>query len=398
MTATQLKTDITIVGAGLVGLSAAVALTKAGYQVVLVDSQAQQQQPYHEDDWDQRIYAVSPKNMRWLTQLGIWQLLDSKRITAMQAMEIWGDATSQPLLMDAEDVNADTLGYILEERLLKDALLDWIAKNDVSLLTGDACTSIQCFPQQAILTLNELHTIHSDLLLAADGANSWVRQQLDIGVQNKDYAQTAIVANFTIAQSHANTARQWFTHDAMGRSGVLAWLPLPDNKISIVWSAPTSHAEALLQLPLDAFVEAVMDAGNRCLGTMSLIGKPASFPLVLKQATECVRSSVVLVGDAAHRVHPMAGQGVNLGFRDVIDLLNLLEAKHAYQPINDSALLKQYARTRKADLLNMVTLTNSLYHLFESPHSIIKRLRNWGLSATNQQAIKRRLIASAISL
>lgn len=398
MTSIELTTDVTIVGAGLVGLSAAVALAQAGYQVVLVDSHAQARQSYAADDWDQRIYALSPNNQCWLDQLGVWPLLDNSRITEMHAMEIWGDATDRPLTMHAEDVNANGLGFILEERLLKDALLSWIERSDVKMLAGHVCSTIQTNPRQTILTLDNQHTIKSTLLLAADGANSWVRQQLDIGLHEKDYEQTAIVANFNTEKPHANTARQWFTHDATGRGGVLAWLPLSGNKISIVWSAPTSHAETLMQLPLDGFVDAVASAGNRSLGTMSLIGSPAGFPLRLKKASYSVFGSVALIGDAAHRVHPMAGQGVNLGFRDVIDLVSLLKSKHAYQPINDSALLKQYVRMRKADLLNMVTLTNGLYHLFESSHAIVKHVRNWGLSATNQQTVKRRLITRAISL
>jgi ubiquinone biosynthesis UbiH/UbiF/VisC/COQ6 family hydroxylase len=398
MTTIPLKTDVTVVGAGLVGLATTVALTQAGYQVGLVDGQSQQRLSYPVDDWDQRIYAISPNNMRWLTQLGIWPLLDKSRITQMQAMEIWGDATSQPLSLDAEEVNADGLGFIVEERLLKNALLQWIEENDVCMVTGHACLAIKSSPQQTLLTLDNQQTIESTLLLAADGANSWLRQQLDIGVQHKDYKQTAIVANFITEKPHGQIARQWFAHDAMNGGGVLAWLPLPGNKISIVWSASTLHAEALMNLPLDAFVNEVMCAGGGCLGAMSLIGQPASFPLALKQANQSITSSVVLIGDAAHRVHPMAGQGVNLGFRDVIDLLSLLKNKHPYQPINDSALLKQYARIRKADLLNMVTLTSGLYHLFESPHPVVKRVRNWGLTATNQQAVRKRLITNAISL
>lgn len=397
MIATSVKVDVTIVGAGLVGLAATVALAQAGYQVVLVDSQMQQRLPYPTDDWDQRIYAISPNNKRWLGQLGVWQLMDKHRITEMQAMEVWGDATSQPLQMHAEDVNADALGFIVEERLLKDALLQWIETSDVCVMAG-SCLAIKSSSQQAILTLDSQQTIQSTLLLAADGANSWVRQRLDVGVQHKDYAQTAIVANFLTERPHEQIARQWFTHDAMGRGGVLAWLPLPENKISIVWSAPTSHAEALMKLPLDVLANEVMQAGGDSLGAMSLLGKPASFPLTLKQANQFFVSSVIFVGDAAHRVHPMAGQGVNLGFRDVVDLLKLLESKHTYQPINDSALLKQYTRIRKADLLNMMSLTNGLYHLFESSHSMIKRVRNWGLSATNQQTIKKMLIANATSL
>lgn len=404
MTAAPLKTDIAIVGAGLVGLAATVALVQAGYQVVLIDSQVQSQTSYAEDDWDSRIYAISPNNMRWLTQLGIWPLLDQTRITPMHSMEVWGDSTLQPLLMHAEDVNADELGFIVEERLLKNALLQWIEANDVRVISGNRCSMLESSARHAVLTLNSQQTIdnpqtiESTLLLGADGANSWVREQLEIGVQYKDYEQTAIVANFSTEKFHQYIARQWFTHDTMARSGVLAWLPLPQNKISIVWSAPTLKAEALMKLSPEQFTNEVMRAGGASLGALSLIGSPASFPLALKQATQNVALSTVLIGDAAHRVHPMAGQGVNLGFRDVIDLLSVLGTKHAYQPINDPALLKQYTRKRKADVLEMVTLINSLYHLFESPNAIVKHARNWGISATNQLAIKKILIANAVSL
>ncbi|ACT47502.1 FAD-dependent monooxygenase [Methylotenera mobilis] len=394
----HLKTDVTIVGAGLVGMAAAVAFDQAGYQVALVDSQTQPVPSYSDEDWDQRIYAISPNNMQWLSQLGVWPLLDTKRIAEMQSMEIWGDTGAQPLQLHAEDVSANCLGFIVEERLLKDALLKSIQASNIRVIERHRCLSVQSSPQLTQLKLANQQVIDSTLLLAADGANSWVRQQLVVGVQHKDYEQTAIVANFVTEQSHANIARQWFTHDAAGRSAVLAWLPLPDNKISIVWSAPTEYAKSLLQLSADAFTHEVMQAGGGALGTMSLMGQPTGFPLALKHVSDSVKSSVVLVGDAAHRVHPMAGQGVNLGFRDVIDLLNLLSSKHVYQAINDAALLKQYARVRKADLLNMVTLTNGLYHLFESSYTVVKSARNWGLAAANQQTLRKLLVANAISL
>jgi len=394
----RLKADVTIVGAGLVGMAAAVALSQSGHDVILVDSQPPRAPIDADSDWDQRIYAISPKNMQWLTQLGAWSLLDERRVTEMQSMQIWGDATTQPLELHAEDVNADCLGFIVEERLLKAALLKCIEASNVRMIVGHRCLSVRSSPQCAVLQLANQQEIESTLLLAADGANSWVRQQLGMGVQRKDYEQTAIVANFITERTHANIARQWFTQDAMGKSAVLAWLPLPGNKISIVWSAPSEQAKTLLQLSPEAFTHAVMSAGGDALGAMQLMGQPASFPLVLKQAIKSVVSSIVLIGDAAHSVHPMAGQGVNLGFRDVIDLLNLLGAKHVYQPINDAALLKQYARIRKADLLNMVALTNGLYHLFESPYSMVKNVRNWGVATANQQTVKKLLIANAIAL
>ena len=397
MNAPHIKTDVTIVGAGLVGMTAALSLSKIGYDVVLLDSQIQHTPDYPDDDWDQRIYAISPKNKQWLSTLDIWDLLDQSRITPMQSMEIWGDTSTQPLQLNAEDVSADCLGFILEERLLKDAIFQCIQSTNIHLVVGQ-CVTIQATELGTVVKLQNDQTIESTLLLAADGANSWVRQQLDIGLQHKHYEQTAIVANFTIQKPHANVARQWFTQDAERNSAVLAWLPLANNKVSIVWSAPVAQAERLLKLSFEALTHEVVQAGGNALGDMTIIGEPASFPLSLKVAEKTVMKSVVFIGDAAHRVHPMAGQGVNLGFRDVIDLLHLLENKHVYQPINDAALLKQYARIRKADVLNMVTLTSGLYHLFENPYPIIKTVRNWGLAATNQHMLKKMLITKAIAL
>lgn len=407
MSANTLKADVIIVGAGLVGLSAAVAMRKAGYEVVLVDDQemylqASTQSQEGTPDWDQRIYAISPKNAQWLASLGVWQLLDVSRIGKMQAMEIWGDAAGTPLYLSAEDVNADDLGFIVEECALKKALMRQMQDYGVHTLFGTACNKLSASPNQATLYLNNQQVIESRLLVAADGVNSWVRQQLGIGVEHKQYHQTAIVANFSAEKSHGNIARQWFrqegfTQDA-SHCGILAWLPLPENKISIVWSVPTQYADALLQLDNDEFTDQVMGAGGSVLGKLAMITKPAAFPLVLKKAEVLAVDSVVLAGDAAHRVHPMAGQGVNLGFRDVIDLLEIITNKHQYQPINDTGLLKRYTRVRKADLLKMLMLTNGLYHLFDNQNAVVKKVRNWGLSATNQLAVKKMLVKSAIAL
>lgn len=401
-----LKTDVTVVGAGLVGLSAAVAMTKAGHEVVLVDQlmHATDSQLAESDiDWDQRIYAISPKNVQWLSSLGVWQLLDTSRIGEMQAMEIWGDATATPLSLLAEDVNADDLGFIVEERALRQALMQQVQACGVRTLLGNQCSALNVTPRQAILQLDNQQVVESALLIAADGVNSWVRQQLGIAVEQKQYQQTAIVANFITEKPHCNIARQWFRQDGAsldvgGHCGILAWLPLPGNKISIVWSAPSQYAEYLMQLDASAFSHEVMQAGDAALGRLTMISAPAAFPLVLKKAEALVQDSVVLAGDAAHRIHPMAGQGVNLGFRDIVDLTKILSSRHLYQPINDSGLLKRYTRARKADLSNMLMLTNGLYHLFESQTLAVQKVRNWGLSATNQQIIKKKLVKQAIAL
>lgn len=393
-----LKVDVTIVGAGLVGLAAAVAFDQAGFDVVLVDQQDPYQSSDHVADWDQRIYAISPKNADWLKRLGAWQLLDGSRIGEMQAMEIWGDNTPEPLHLLADDVNADNLGFIVEERALKRTLLQRIQAGGVRTRFGQKCETLVTSAQQSVLHIENQQIIESALLLAADGANSWVRRQVGVDVQQKPYHQTAIVANFGTEKSHNNFARQWFMQDAAGKSGIMAWLPLSDNKISIVWSVSTQYAENLLKLDADEFTRQVMLAGDATLGEIKVMGVPAAFPLTLKKANQFTQQSVVLAGDAAHRIHPMAGQGVNLGFRDVIDLLNIVTKRHQYQLINDASLLKSYTRARKADLSDMMMLTNSLYHLFESQNGLVQKVRNWGLSATNHQRIKKRLIVRAIAL
>ena len=165
-----------------------------------------------------------------------------------------------------------------------------------------------------------------------------------------------------------------------------------------MWSASTHLAEQLLSLGDDAFTAQVQAAGGGVLGDLNLIGARAVFPLVLQTSDVYTFKSVVLMGDAAHKIHPMAGQGVNLGFRDVVDFMDLVKHKNPYQPINDSSLLKAYTRKRKVDMMKMVLLTDGLYQLYESRNKLIKKVRQWGFSATNQQAIKKMLVENAIAL
>ncbi len=401
MTAQPIKTEVTVVGAGLVGLSAVLAMYKLGLDVTLVDAQQSNQEAVETTDWDQRIYAISPQNMLWLKHLGVWQHLNPARVTAVQAMQIWSDTSAEPITLDADEVNADAMAYILEECALRQAMLKEVKAQNLHIQYGvPARFSMQ--HQQALLGLDNLQLIQSDLLLAADGAQSWLRQHANIGVTEKDYQQTAIVANFDIEISHADIARQWFRQEQSGQSegshcGILAWLPLPGRRVSIVWSAPAAYAQQLMQLDDATFTQQVMQAGNAALGNMTLLGTRAAFPLYLRKATELVQDALVLLGDAAHRIHPMAGQGVNLGFRDVIALADILQQRNRYQALHDPKLLKQYARNRKVDVLSMTALTNGLYHLFDSENLLVQKLRNWGLQQTNQPMFRKLLTETAIA-
>lgn len=403
MTTASLHTDVAVVGAGLVGISAALAMHQLGVEVLLIDAQRENETVFDDATWDQRIYAISPQNANWLQQLGVWARLNPKRVTAVQSMQIWGDITPAPVTLAADSINAEAMAFIVEERALRQAMLQQVKAQGLRTVFGVAMRSLEMRPHQALLALDNGQLIQSDLLLAADGANSWLRQQANITVIEKDYQQTAIVANFTVEKTHGDIARQWFrqeqcTNGAGAHSGILAWLPLAGNKISIVWSAPTAFAQHLMQLDDVAFTQQVMQAGNAQLGAMALLGARAAFPLHLKKADVLAQDALVLLGDAAHRIHPMAGQGVNLGFRDVLTLTEILRHKNRFQALSDAGLLKQYKRARKADILNMTSLTNGLYHLFDSQNNAVQKVRNWGLMQTNHPVLKKILAQTAIAL
>ncbi len=401
-----INTEVTIVGAGLVGLAAAIAMQEAGFSVLLVDNKNPNLTKRNTEDWDTRIYAISPKNAQWLKNLGVWQHLNPARIGEMQGMELWADATQQPLCLEAEDIHAQDLGFILESGALQEALLLKVNALGIQTLFDAQCdelktSKMETLALQATLTLNTSTfgetEINSQLLLAADSSQSWVRKQLNAPVKHKAYEHTAVVANFKAEKSHKNIARQWFKNDENGLQ-VLAWLPLPDNTISIVWSVVPMFAEHLLTLSAEEFTQKVAEAGSHLLGKLSLLNNAVAYPLVLQTAQSSVQENVVLMGDAAHVVHPMAGQGVNLGFRDVENLLEILNTKNPYQKINDPQLLKHFARARKVDVAKMVLLTDGLFDLFNSQNKVIKQVRNWGFEATKQGYLKELLLNQAVKL
>ena len=381
--------DIVIVGAALVGASAALALAKQGFIVALVDRKT----PLVElanGEWDSRIYAISPGNAHWLKDLGVWQRMNAERITPIDAMQIWGDENTEPLNFNAEDAFANNLGYILENSALQQALWDELQTLDVDVLIGAEGASIELNAQEATLELADGQQLTAKLTIAADGGNSLVRAQAGLSQQKAVYEHVGVVANFEAELPHQNIARQWFVED-----GILAWLPLTGNRISMVFS--TKHSQNLMALSSVELADKVAQAGGNVLGKMHCITPAVAFPLVKQNASALIANRLALVGDAAHQVHPMAGQGVNLGFRDVVALANVLAERNPLADIGDRFVLRRYERARKADVLAMQGLTHGLYGAFDSKQALVRAARNWGLSLPNKHPIlKRALMKQAL--
>ncbi|HLD08524.1 MAG TPA: UbiH/UbiF family hydroxylase [Methylophilaceae bacterium] len=387
--------DVIVVGGGLVGSACANALAQSGQRVALLEAKRlNAENPVENliDGWDSRIYAISPGNAVWLETLGVWNLLDSNRICSIASMHIWGDNDVAELQFNAYEANAANLGFIVENRQLQQSLWSRLAGVGVEVITEGIATSVDWQSDRARVQLADNRCLTAKLIVAADGGHSWTREQAGIMVQTHQYEQMGLVANFETELPHQHIARQWF-----GVDGILAWLPLPGNRISIVWSTSNSHAEYLLGLNAEDLASEVAEAGKQMLGNMRLVTPAAAFPLALLKTQQLVKPRLALVGDAAHLLHPLAGQGVNLGFRDVITLVQTMVARKPIQDIGDIMLLRRYERARKTDMMAMQYMTHGLHSLFASQKSVVGKLRNWGLALTNQQgALKKYLIRQAI--
>lgn len=383
--------DVAIVGAGLVGSSLALALRDSGLSVALIEARVPQTLP-DDASWDNRIYAISPGSAQFLEQLQVWQTLPAQRITRIEAMAIYGDNGYAQLDFNAYEAGVGQLAYIAENRLLQDGLWRALtAAQHVQVFCPATCAALALEPEAAQLHLEDGTEIKAQLIIAADGAHSWVRQQAGIHVGDKDYRQRAVVANFSTSLPHQDTAYQWFL-----AAGVLAYLPLPGNRISIVWSVQEAQAQELLQLTPEALAERVAQASGMRLGALTLISPVAAFPLHLIQTTELVRARVALIGDAAHQVHPLAGQGVNLGFADAQVLANVLAARGP-RDCGDAYLLRRYARARREEILAMQVVTDGLQRLFLAPQPVVGWVRNAGLAATNRLPwLKQQLLKQAL--
>ncbi len=377
--------DVAIVGAGLVGSSLALALARSGLSVVLIEPRA----PVAPSDaWDSRVYAVSPGSAAFLADTGAWQDVTADRVAGVETMRIFGDEPSSRLEFSAYDAGLRELAFIVESGRLQAALWQCVARApQVRLMCPAACIALSRHAAYAEINLDNGATLRARLVVGADGAQSWVRAQADIKVIAHDYAQCGVVANFTCTLPHRDTAYQWFRAD-----GVLALLPLPGNRVSMVWSTSDACAHTLLALDAAELAQCVAEASAGTLGALEVITPAAAFPLKLQRVEQFVTLRVALVGDAAHNVHPLAGQGVNLGFRDARELAAVLCDRGAQQDCGDYALLRRYERARKEDVLAMQLATDSLQKLFASRAVWLSRARNLGLRMLDNQLLLKQLL------
>jgi 2-octaprenylphenol hydroxylase len=382
--------NVAIVGAGLVGASLAAALGRAGLDVVLVEPSPPVPPG---DDWDSRIYAISPASREFLGELEVWPLLDAHRVQPVGRMAIFGDAPDSRLEFSAYDAGVATLAFIVESGRLAHALWEQVARlENVRCIAPGRCERLEVDAAQATLTLEGGESIRAELVAGADGAQSWVRRAAGLTARAASYGQLGVVANFATAEPHDATAFQWFRAD-----GVLAYLPLPGNRMSMVWSIAEVHGRSLAGLPAAELSRRVVDAGRAVLGDLDLITSAQAFPLQRMIAESMIAPRVALVGDAAHVVHPLAGQGVNLGFGDAAVLAQTLARREPFRSCGDRVVLRRYERSRAEAILAVRSVTDGLAKLFALPGPAAARVRNLGLNLTDRSAlVKNLLIAHAI--
>ncbi|MBU3547672.1 FAD-dependent monooxygenase [Polynucleobacter sp. P1-05-14] len=401
----QIRTvDIVVVGGGITGKACALGLAQLGLQTIeIAPDLGQNVASPQGTQWGQRIYAFSPSTQKLLAHLHIWDAIDHSRLQAVRDMRIYGDRgeKSDHLHLSAFEAGTPQLAWIGEANLIEHTIDQASRFQNKLERINDVVERIQVDADGSILHLKNGGRIRAQLVIAADGANSPIRNQLGISASEESYSQSAVVANWLCDYPHLETAFQWF----LPGGDIVAMLPLPGKQVSMVWSTSPEHAADLLKLDqvqwLDQFSSIANGAIAKQLGELTLNSVPAAFPLRKIRAKRFIgpdsSPKVILIGDAAHVMHPLAGQGLNLGLRDVAVLLNILGKRESFRSPSDLVLLRRYERQRQGDTSALLWVTDKLKKLFSASSSTERQLRNWGLGLVNKSHfIKQRLIERAL--
>lgn len=398
--------DILVVGGGMTGTALALGLSQQGWNTGLIEGSEQAallQAPApakNVADFEPRVSAISMASQQLLASLGAWESVAAGRHCPYQGMTVWdGDGTGR-IHFEAAELQARSLGTIVENRSLVRALFEAVERSTVKLIDGVQVTGSWLEDDQRVIELADSRTLSASLVIAADGGNSRMRQWVGLPTREWDYDQQAIVCTVRTAQSHRYTAWQRFS-----QTGPLAFLPLAtengdENFCSIVWSQDTDEARRLMALDDAAFTAELERAIERELGAVESMSKRFAFPLRQRHAKDYVATGFALVGDAAHTIHPLAGQGANLGYGDVRVLLDELSKARAggLSPAND-LVLARYQRRRKAENLTMMAAMEGFKQLFGRDELPLRWIRNTGMRWLDRLGpVKNRIAAEAMGL
>ncbi|KRG71240.1 UbiH/UbiF family hydroxylase [Pseudoxanthomonas dokdonensis] len=365
----RMQQDVLVVGGGVVGATCALALAQRGLAVSLIEAGP----PPHwsASEPDLRVYAFAPDNAALLDSLSVWQPVLQRRAQAYRRMRVWDAAGGDALEFDADALGRAQLGWIVENNLLAERLWAALDAAGVSVHAGSAVEEMEQDVDDVRLRLGDGSRLQGRLLVAADGAQSRLRAQLGLSVQAHDYAQRGLVAFVATAQPHQHTAWQRFLP-----SGPLALLPFTEGRSSIVWTLPSAEAERLLAVDDSHFNDALTRAFGGRLGDMQLLSPRAAFPLRRQLADDYLCGRTLLIGDAAHVVHPLAGQGVNLGLRDVAALCALVDdAGKRGKDWASPHRLQRWSRQRRSEVATAAYAFDGINRLFSNDEMHTSLLR-----------------------
>lgn len=370
--------DIAVVGGGIVGLSVAALLHNQAYSVVLVDPA--EQPPVLPEAYDLRTYALTPASMRVLEKIGAKGALELTRIAQFGAMRVWDADSDGVLAFDAAALGRECLGYIAEHANLMRALHTLLTTlTAIRRIAGRVC-AIEQEEDTARLSLDSGATLRARLVLCSDGANSAMRRLLALEPKSHDYAQHAVVCNVEVEHEHDYTARQRFL-----ATGPLAFLPLPEPRAcAIVWSTSPGEAARAVAAEDGVFAAMLGAAFDHTLGAIRTTSERLALPLQTLHTGHYVAGRAVLLGDAAHVVHPLAGQGLNLGLMDAAALCEALGPRDALNLRFPRAALRRFERARRGENLAMLKLTYHLNRLFRDERRVTRLLRGAGMSAVGR--------------
>ncbi|CDF81731.1 Protein visC [Pseudomonas knackmussii B13] len=372
--------DLVIVGAGMVGSALALALQGSGLEILLVDGSPLSVKPYDRNArFEPRVSALSEASRRILQRLHAWDGILARRAEAYRDMHVWDGSGTGQVHFSAASVHADVLGHIVENRVVQDALMERLHDSTIGLLPNARLEQLRHSGDDWLLTLADGRQIRTPLVIAADGANSAVRRLAGCATREWDYLHHAIVTSVRCEQPHQATAWQRFTDD-----GPLAFLPLSRDGdarwCSIVWSTTPEEAEKLMALDDEGFRVALGRAFEQRLGNVEHVDPRLCIPLRQRHAKRYVEPGLALIGDAAHTIHPLAGQGVNLGFLDAAVLAEVLLHAHARgESIADERVLSRFERRRMPHNLAMMAAMEGFQRLFQADPLGVRWLRNAGL-------------------